>query len=95
MCFPALGAFFTILARHLRETELYQYPSLGPNLYVTPANAFTVFHEDGCGTVDSGHQVLSGYNRVIMLGRLTGTLRRKAQDIIFRKYSLLTYMLLI
>lgn len=33
-------------------------------------NSWTQFHQDGNGTVDSGHQCLAGRNRVIMLRRL-------------------------
>ena len=43
---------------------------MGPNLYITPARAFTHLHQDGHGTVDSGHQCLTGYNEVVMLRRL-------------------------
>ena len=45
-------------------------PSMGPNFYVTPPASFTAFHQDGHGTVDSGHVCLSGYNEVIMLRRM-------------------------
>ena len=51
---------------------------MGPNLYVTPPASFTHFHQDGHGTVDSGHQCLSGYNEVIMLRRLTGQHKKHA-----------------
>lgn len=40
-------------------------------MYVTPPASFTHFHQDGHGTVDSGHLCLNGYNEVIMLRRLT------------------------
>jgi hypothetical protein len=40
-------------------------------MYVTPPAAFTHFHQDGHGTVDSGHLCLKGYNEVVMLRRLT------------------------
>ena len=40
-------------------------------MYVTPPAAFTHFHQDGHGTVDSGHLCLSGYNEVVILRRLT------------------------
>ncbi|CAN0539365.1 unnamed protein product, partial [Ectocarpus sp. 12 AP-2014] len=43
---------------------------MGPNLYITPPGSWTQFHQDGNGTVDSGHQCLAGRNRVIMLRRL-------------------------
>lgn len=46
-------------------------PFMGPNLYVTPPAAFTHFHQDGHGTVDSGHLCLRGYNEVVILRRLT------------------------
>jgi len=46
-------------------------PFMGPNLYVTPPASFTHFHQDGHGTVDSGHLCISGYNEVVMLRRLT------------------------
>lgn len=32
--------------------------------------AFTQMHQDGRGTVDSGHVVLSGYNDVVKLRRI-------------------------
>lgn len=44
---------------------------MGPNLYITPPGGRTWFHEDGHGTVDSGHQCLTGHNEVIMLRRVT------------------------
>jgi len=43
---------------------------MGPNLYVTPPGSFTHFHQDGHGTVDSGHMCIDGYNEVIMLRRM-------------------------
>lgn len=46
-------------------------PFMGPNLYVTPPTSFTAFHQDGHGTVDSGHWCMTGYNEVVMLRRLT------------------------
>ena len=44
---------------------------MGPNMYVTPPATFTHFHQDGHGTVDSGHLCIKGYNEVVMLRRLT------------------------
>lgn len=44
---------------------------MGPNLYISPPEGFTHFHQDGHGTVDSGHQCLTGFNEVILLRRLT------------------------
>ena len=46
-------------------------PDMGPNLYITPPGGRTWFHEDGNGTVDSGHQCMTGPNEVIMLRRIT------------------------
>jgi hypothetical protein len=53
-------------------------PFMGPNLYVTPPASFTHFHQDGHGTVDSGHICLSGYNEVIMLRRMPEKHKRRA-----------------
>jgi hypothetical protein len=53
-------------------------PFMGPNLYVTPPGAVTWFHEDGHGTVDSGHQCLLGENEVIMLRRMPEEHKQKA-----------------
>jgi GH24 family phage-related lysozyme (muramidase) len=44
---------------------------MGPNMYITPPAVFTHFHQDGHGTVDSGHLCINGYNEVVMLRRLT------------------------
>ena len=46
-------------------------PDMGPNLYITPPGGRTWFHEDGNGTVDSGHQCMTGRNEVVMLRRIT------------------------
>lgn len=43
---------------------------MGPNLYLTPPGSYTHFHQDGHGTVDSGHLCLRGYNEVVMLRRM-------------------------
>jgi hypothetical protein len=43
---------------------------MGPNIYITPPGSFTALHQDGNGTVDSGHQCLTGYNEVLMLRRM-------------------------
>ena len=43
---------------------------MGPNMYITPPGSFTRFHQDGYGTVDSGHMCLSGYNEVVIFRRL-------------------------
>jgi hypothetical protein len=51
-------------------------------LYITPPAAFTHFHQDGFGTVDSGHLCLSGYNEVVMLRRLDDRHKQKALQIL-------------
>jgi hypothetical protein len=43
---------------------------MGPNLFIMPPGSFTTLHQDGNGTVDSGHQCLAGYNEVVMLLRM-------------------------
>lgn len=43
---------------------------MGPNAYCTPPESFTQVHQDGHGTVDSGHLCLTGFNEVIMLRRM-------------------------
>eukprot|EP00554_Chaetoceros_debilis_P012240 CAMPEP_0194110982 /NCGR_PEP_ID=MMETSP0150-20130528/10091_1 /TAXON_ID=122233 /ORGANISM="Chaetoceros debilis, Strain MM31A-1" /LENGTH=1306 /DNA_ID=CAMNT_0038800289 /DNA_START=328 /DNA_END=4248 /DNA_ORIENTATION=+ len=53
-------------------------PFMGPNLYVTPPGSFTHFHQDGHGTVDSGHMCIDGYNEVIMLRRMSEDHKRQA-----------------
>lgn len=55
---------------------------MGPNLYITPPGSYTIFHQDGHGTVDSGHLCLSGYNEVIILRRLTETHKKNAMKIL-------------
>ena len=57
-------------------------PFLGPNLYITPPGASTYFHQDGHGTVDSGHLCLSGDNEVIMLPRLGRDRTKEALEIL-------------
>ena len=56
----------------------------GPLLYISTGggNNGTTFHEDGYGTIDSGHLVLSGFNEVIILRRLRGKAREKAAKIL-------------
>lgn len=62
-------------------------PFMGPNLYISPGGGFTHFHQDGYGTVDSGHMCLSGYNEVIMLRRLTERHKKNAIKILCGKGS--------
>ncbi|CAM9790986.1 unnamed protein product, partial [Choristocarpus tenellus] len=57
-------------------------PFMGPNLYITPPGSMTHFHQDGHGTVDSGHQCLTGRNRVIMLRRLSEHNKKRAMNIL-------------
>jgi hypothetical protein len=55
---------------------------MGPNSYVTPGGGFTQTHQDGHGTVNSGHVCLSGYNEVIMLRRLPTRHKERAMEIL-------------
>jgi hypothetical protein len=57
---------------------------MGPNLYITPPGGFTHFHQDGHGTVDSGHFCMSGYNEVVILRRLTERHKKHALWILTR-----------
>jgi hypothetical protein len=56
----------------------------GPNLYICPPGGFTHIHQDGHGTVDSGHLCLSGYNEVVILRRLPERHKYNAVDILNR-----------
>lgn len=62
-------------------------PFMGPNLYVTPPASFTHFHQDGHGTVDSGHLCISGFNEVVMLRRLTERHKKHALWILSGKQA--------
>ena len=66
----------------MNSINLNGRPSVGPNFYVTPPASFTVFHQDGHGTVDSGHVCLSGHNEVIMLRRMPEENKRHAMSIL-------------
>ena len=45
-------------------------PAMGPLLYAAAVGCFTQFHLDGYGSVDAMHLCVTGYNEVIVLGRL-------------------------
>eukprot|EP00977_Amphora_coffeiformis_P024058 scaffold14974_cov195-Amphora_coffeaeformis.AAC.65 len=62
----------------VRIFELCSAAFMGPNLYMTPAGSFTHLHQDGHGTVDSGHYNVTGYNEVIMLRRMPEIHKRNA-----------------
>lgn len=64
---------------------------MGPNLYLTPPCTYTHFHQDGHGTVDSGHVCLSGYNEVVILRRLTETRKKHALFLLYGDRNLLGY----
>ena len=55
---------------------------MGPNLYITPPGSITHFHQDGHGSVDSGHQCIQGYNEVVMLRRLPEIHKKNAMNIL-------------
>ena len=57
-------------------------PFMGPNYYQTFPGSFTHFHQDGYGTVDSGHLCIEGYNEVIMLRRMDDDHKRHALSIL-------------
>jgi hypothetical protein len=56
-------------------------PYYRPNFYISVPQAFTQFHQDGFGTVDSGHLCLSGYNEIVILDRIPEEHKRNALDI--------------
>eukprot|EP00956_Cyclotella_meneghiniana_P028198 scaffold64965_cov79-Cyclotella_meneghiniana.AAC.16 len=62
-------------------------PFMGPNLYMTPPSSFTQFHQDGHGTVDSGHYCCRGYNEVVMLRRLPERHKHNALHLLHRTPS--------
>ncbi|CAN0416017.1 unnamed protein product, partial [Discosporangium mesarthrocarpum] len=48
-----------------------------------PASAsMTHFHQDGHGTVDSGHQCIAGRNLVVMLRRMSAVNKKRAMAIL-------------
>ena len=51
---------------------------MGPNGYICPGGGFTQIHEDGFGTVDSGHSCHHGINEVVMLRRLPSCHKQNA-----------------
>ena len=55
---------------------------MGPNVYLTPPGSFTHFHQDGYGTVDSGHQCLTGYNEVVMFRRMPEDRKKHCLEIL-------------
>ena len=60
-------------------------PFMGPNLYISPGGGFTHLHQDGHGTVDSGHYVVAGYNEVVMLRRMPERHKQNACKMIPRR----------
>ena len=63
-------------------------PFMGPNFYLAPTpGAFTAFHQDGHGTVDSGHCCLGGFNEVVMLRRLPERHKRHALRFLTGSYK--------
>jgi hypothetical protein len=61
----------------MKDLPSQMQPFMGPNLYVTPGNTYTSLHQDGLGTVDSGHSCLFGTNEVLMLRRMPEIHKRK------------------
>lgn len=62
---------------------------MGPNLYACPGGGFTRLHQDGHGTVDSGHTNINGYNEVVMLRRLPERHKQYASKLLFSEYDAL------
>jgi hypothetical protein len=60
-------------------------PDMGPKAYFGQPGAFTYFHTDGNGTVDSGHLNLAGYAEVIMLGPLSDDQKGDAMELLCGK----------
>lgn len=50
---------------------------------MTKPTTFTYFHQDGNGTVDSGHYCHKGYNDVILFGRLSNNQEKQMEAILF------------
>lgn len=57
---------------------------MGPNMFFSPPGSFTHLHQDGFGTVDSGHLCLEGYNEVVMLRRLSLEQKEDALNILLK-----------
>ena len=68
----------------MRHVNVFARPQMGPNMYITPPGASTWFHQDGHGTVDSGHQCLTGRNEVVMLRRLDEAHKKLAVSMLRR-----------
>ena len=54
----------------------------GPNVCITPGGDFTSLHQDGNGTVDSGHCCHEGDNEVLMLQRGTDKQMKQIKTIL-------------
>ena len=67
------------------KLEEDERPAFGPLVFVASPNAFTGFHQDMYGTVDSVHYCHSGCNEVVMLRRLTDAQKKDAMQILFSK----------
>ena len=65
------------------QLPINQHPDFGPHAFVGPSTAFTAFHQDCYGTVDSVHYCHSGCNEVVMLKRLTHAEKLDAMKILF------------
>ena len=80
---PYFLAFFVCsLLDLLRQMNRASRPDMGPYLYATPPGSFTHFHQDGHGTVDSGHLCIHGHNEVIVLRRVPECHKRNALGIL-------------
>jgi hypothetical protein len=50
-----------------------------------------MLHQDGAGTVDSGHCCHAGYNDVLVMSRGTETQMQKAMNMLFRNVKCNAY----
>jgi len=71
----------TYIYPHTQHNLQISAPSrlpLGPHLFIASQGCYTHLHQDGFGTVDSGHLNLQGYNEVLLLRRLTHSQKQSA-----------------
>lgn len=53
-------------------------------MYMSPPGGFTHLHQDGHGSVDSGHLCIDGYNEVLIMRRLPERHKINAVEIMNR-----------
>ena len=75
--------YFCQILTSLDKLEEDEQPDLGPHVFVAASNSYTGFHQDLYGTVDSVHYCHTGFNEVVMLGRLSDAQKMEAIWILF------------